>query len=242
VRRLYKGFSFTSKRMGKKHKDSSNQTFEKTAGAVLLASSIADGVLSKEDTALGMSREVLAERIVVHGTEIVRGLLAVSEKYYKLCCLIRFHQADDFLVRESLQGIGFNKVRISEVLRVSKSSPAIWSEFEARSLSFRGALDLNRGTVKLLTMVPDDGSGPVVESERWLEEHAEQEHSEAIQKEESGADKKSSSNLDNDAMEACARKLARYAEKLKRKSKSFVLENGYTVKVYKTKAGRGGNE
>jgi len=75
--------------MGKKQKQTENQTFEQTAGAQLLHQSIGADVLSKEDMAPGMAREKLAERIVAHGSEIVRGLLAVSEKYYKLCCLIR---------------------------------------------------------------------------------------------------------------------------------------------------------
>jgi len=84
--------------------------------------------------------------------EIIRATVAVGERYLDLCRYIRKQKVDPVTVRAELSKCGFAKQRITEINRVSQVPDNVWSEYEAKALSFRGALELARGNVEHLKL------------------------------------------------------------------------------------------
>jgi len=68
-----------------------------------------------------------------------------GQKYFGLCSALRVTKMNR---RESallLKGLGFIKSRVSEILRVSEVSDAIWSQYSAKTIGFKAALALDAG-------------------------------------------------------------------------------------------------
>jgi len=169
------------------------------------------------------------------GTDIVTGLLNVSDKYYKLCVYVREHCIDTRMLRNALEPLGFRKERISEIYRVATSSGAIWSEFLARSLSFRRTLELTRGTIQVLYPAGNERDAS------WVPDDESRKRS-AVEAEESLQARRLSKG---DKLELLVNQLAAQAESSGMRGRTFVCENGWSVKVFKTvkpKTSKGGVE
>jgi len=168
-----------------------------------------------------------------YGVEIVRGMLKVGDTYWKLCGYIRTNKVDADVVRKALEPLGFIKQRITEINRVANAPEELWSEYEARALSFRRTLELSRGTVQLLldkTVDVDEHESVArtmvgVEAEEAEAEVSEAESSAGVIKEPESA------TVRKEKMEAVATRLAALAEKYSVKQRVFKIENGYVVTV-----------
>jgi len=196
----------------------------------------------KADVEAAVSPDSHISIISEFGCEIVRGTLKVGETYFRLCTYIRSAKVEADIVRKALEPLGFVKQRITEINRVSNAPEELWSEYEARALSFRRTLELTRGTVQLLLEKAEHGGPDKVILQRTLDEV----RAEEIKTEEAGAvaeaegnagvTEKETSAVKKERMEIAARKLAGLAEKYSVKSRVFKLENGYVVTVSRSKA------
>jgi len=169
------------------------------------------------------------------GGQIVQGLVDLSDKYFKLVSTIREKKISAECVRDGLEPLGFPASRISEINKVAYSPDDVWLEYKSRKLSFRNALNVTRGTMKLL--LADSGEKTVP---KWVDQIPE-EGTDA--KEENGGvqlnantgkveePKPPMSSVDR--AEILARKLAGVACEAKWRMKEWGLENGYIVRVSK---------
>jgi len=160
------------------------------------------------------------------GAAIVLAHIKTSDIYYKMCLYIRTEKVSEDAVRDALEPLDFIKQRITEINRVANASDALWSEFEARRLSFRRTLELSRGTVQLLL----ENQRPELTAQ-FPEEGAESEKSQEGKEQEKDAPYYL--NLDREAMEAAAMKLCKLGEKLGVRAKTYQAENGWSVKVWR---------
>jgi len=181
-----------------------------------------------QEMAVVTAEEVRAEHVKTvagFGAEIVLSHIKTSDIYYKMCLYIRTEKVSEASVRDALEPFDFVKQRITEINRVANASDALWSEFEARRLSFRRTLDLTRGTVTLLL----ENQRPEL-TEQFPEGGEEQAPA-------SGADaepqEKYHRNLDKEAMESAAMKICKLSEKLNLRAKTWQAENGWAVKVWR---------
>jgi hypothetical protein len=78
---------------------------------------------------------------------IIKGHKALGGAYLNLCKFARDSALNAQQVREMLLGLDFKPERISEIIKVVTCAPQLWKEVEARSIGFREALQLARGTV-----------------------------------------------------------------------------------------------
>jgi len=109
----------------------------------------ATGAMSKEDRA---KLEIQAaniefqqrEQLKAHGVAIAKATIATGLLWLNLCKYIRTNSIPPKVVSGELVALGFAKTRISEVNRVANASDEVWSEYEARGLGFRHALELVR--------------------------------------------------------------------------------------------------
>jgi len=174
------------------------------------------------------------------GVEIVRGTLKVGETYFKLCSYIRANKVAAETVRDALEPLGFIKQRITEINRVAMAPGELWSEYEARALSFRRTLELSRGTVQLLLDKAESGAESNLLTRTMVGVEAEESEGEvaATEKEADGnasVTPPETAQVKKQRMEAAATKLGFYAEKYSVKSRMFKLENGYVVTVSRSK-------
>lgn len=175
-----------------------------------------------------VSKEEQLVVLAAHGTEILKGMLVVSDKYYNLCVYVRTRNVEHAVVRDALEPLGFRKERISEIHRVATSSDALWSEFAARNLSFRRTLELTRGTVELLLTDSEK------ESSAWVKDIPE---ASDIKADAVRAEEKQQRLTPSDKLELLVHQIAFQAEKMSVRGKTFVCENGWSVKVFRTKKG-----
>jgi len=157
-----------------------------------------------------------------YGQQIGKAYLAVGEKYLELCLYIRKNEVVPTLVRTALEPF-FPKQRITEILTVSNSSNELWSEFEARRLAFRRVLELSRGTLQLLLETPEGQEPPA-----WVGEASETGNGEAEE-----ARPKASNEV---RLMAAVRTVAKLGLECGLQGKTFQMENGYCVKVWRKKA------
>jgi len=187
-------------------------------------------------TVRSQEQEALVTQIAELGAQIVIAQVAAGDRYFKLCQLVREQSVSKQLLADSLEPLSFTKSRISEIYRVASSPDDIWREFEARRLGFTKALNLTRGTLKLLLT-----SGEQKEKSTWLEsipERGTDAGPEGVKKEESAASSgvkaKANPATPQEKMEECARKLARAAEDCGlNRPRVWKMENGYEVTVRK---------
>jgi len=93
------------------------------------------------------------------GVAVVAGYATTSQRYLELCQYIRKEKVSKKLATRVLLELRFSKSRASEICRVAALPAADFSPFEARKLSFAGALQVAKGTMDLankeLALEPD---------------------------------------------------------------------------------------
>lgn len=109
--------------------------------------------------------------------EIIEGTVKVGEKYLSLCAFIRDNQVAKANATKWLLDMGFSKPRASEVVKVSSASAKVWSEFAAKSIGWRGALQLTRGNIEEMKRVNPAIVPPELEKEAHAELVREEEES-----------------------------------------------------------------
>jgi len=168
------------------------------------------------------------------GGQIVQGLVDLSDKYFKLVSTIREQKITAECVRDGLEPLGFPASRISEINKVAYSPDDVWLEYNSRRLSFRNALNVTRGTMKLL--LADKGESKVP---GWVDQIPD-EGTDA--KENGGVQLNADTGVVEeprqpmsaiDKAEVPARKLAGVAFDAKWRMKEWGFENGYIVRVSK---------
>jgi len=186
-------------------------------------------------TVRSAEQEKLVTDIAEMGAKIVIATVAAGDMYFRLCEYIRKHSVAKQLVYDSLEPLSFTKPRISEIYRVASANDDVWREFEARKLGFTKALNLTRGTLKLLLTkgeqaekatwlgaIPEEGTESGVAGERQAK---------GVSASEAGVKAKATPVED---MESAARKLARAAEDVGlKRPRTWVMENGYEIRVRK---------
>ena len=78
------------------------------------------------------------------GMDIAKSTLQLGGLWFSLCLYIREESVPPKVVSKQLAAVGFKRSRISEVNRVANSPDAVWSEYAARAIGFRAALELVR--------------------------------------------------------------------------------------------------
>lgn len=95
--------------------------------------------------------------------EIIEATVKVGEKYLSLCKYIRKEQVVKANATKWLLDMGFHKVRASEICRVAMADDKTWSDFEARSIGWRGVLQITRGNMAEMKQVNPSILPPEIE-------------------------------------------------------------------------------
>lgn len=148
----------------------------------------------------------------------------LGEKYLNLCKHIRAKQIPPTIVRETLAAKGFVKQRITEINRVAQCGDDVWNEFEARSLSFRKVLALERGTVEQLEPGASEATN---NSGVDAGEPSEEDTAEALE------DRKAKSL---EQISRAATTILRNAADLEMRAKTWSIGNGYLLNLKKAPA------
>jgi len=85
-----------------------------------------------------------ADAIQLLGRAIVEAHGVVAEKYLSLCLYVRKHSVSGKLLTFELSKLGIIKQRITEVRRVCDLPDKEWSDFAARSIGFKKAVEIAR--------------------------------------------------------------------------------------------------
>jgi len=93
---------------------------------------------------VGIVTEVNQYGLVNRALEVLTSHIELGSKYFELCSFIRKNGIPPKPTRELLGQCGFNKVRISEILRVSNVPDEMWEPYRARAMSFAKVLELAR--------------------------------------------------------------------------------------------------
>jgi len=182
------------------------------------------------------------------GAKIVLGSAAVGEMYFQAAEYMRKHSLAKELVFDTWKELGFVKTRISEIYRIANSPNDIWREYEAKRLGFKQALNLTRGTLRLLLTDKEKNENarfldaiPVGGTEEALPEDGKAKPASAAS---SGVVAEGEKQTDDEKMSDWASKLARIAENNGVRTRTFKKENGYFVKVWRGPkvVSRGGKE
>jgi len=94
------------------------------------------------EQALAVKQEIKFKDLSV---EVITATMEVGKKYLNLCSYIRAEKIAPKQVTQWLLDLGFAKTRASEVNRVAQAPDEVFSQLQARALSWKGALDLARG-------------------------------------------------------------------------------------------------
>jgi hypothetical protein len=171
----------------------------------------------------------VADGLVKHGRNIIEKTIEAGRAYLDMCIYIRENKAAPRLVSHVLSELGFHKTRISEINRVAQLPDAEWNQFAARTIGFRGALQLARGNPVHETLAADAEG-----------RHAQEDLDKVIDVESESVESnlQSTSEQKEKRAKSAAVGLASVAEFLNWKKRTFNVANGYTVVVSKTKTGR----
>lgn len=204
-----------------------------------VGAAVAHVVRSAPATVRSAEQEKLVGELAEIGAKIVIASVGVGELYFQAAKLIRTKCIAKALVTDTLEPLGFIKQRITELYRVATAADEVWQEYEARRLGFKAALNITRGTLKLL-MSPTEQQA----RSGWLESIP----SEGTEEGDGPSDGKpmsaAASGVTADKapvdkkglLDNAVARVARLAEDLNLRTKSFKLENGYTVKVWRGRA------
>jgi hypothetical protein len=164
------------------------------------------------------------EKLVVLVGDLKQSIITAGDKYLSLCKHIREKQIPPRVVTELMLKEGFHKTRISEVNRVSQCGDDVWDEFEAKALSFRKVLLLERGT----------GPENVADAGDAIEIGGEVSEGSASEKEIDPEDRK---RMSIEKMSRAAKQLLHLGADLELRSKKWTIGNGYELRlVRQTKA------
>lgn len=168
----------------------------------------------------------------VRGQELKDAVISTGEKYLALCMHIRKVQMPPRLVSEELSKLGFVKQRITEINRVAQCGDEVWNEFEARALSFRKVLAIERGSAAENVAGKSeaangggDSSGEDGSAGDGSEPSLEERKATAVEK-----------------MARAAKTILHAAADLELRSKQWTIGNGYILKLQKDKASKGAKE
>jgi len=92
----------------------------------------------------GIVSELDQHGLINRALEILGTHIELGQKYFELCSFIRQNRIPPKPTRQLLGQCGFNKVRISEILRVSNVPDEMWQPYKARAMSFLKVLELAR--------------------------------------------------------------------------------------------------
>lgn len=174
----------------------------------------------------GQTQEILELRRLA--LSVIEAAGQLGQKFYDLTVYIRRGQIAPAIVRRHLEGMGFNKSRISEINRVANASEENWRDFEARAIGFRSCLDAERGKLvrpELLGLPAGDEGVEALRS--------------ALEPEEATVKESSSDAKTNEAIKlakACS-VLLTAAKAGNWRQRSFTIGNGWQVIVRREKVG-----
>jgi len=192
----------------------------------------------EQNTAVVQIKEQVA-KLQELGREIIRATVLAGEKYLDLCKYIRQQNLDPKIVRHQLTELGFHKVRISEINKVSQAPDEIWNEFEAKTLGFKKVLELARGPViECIASVTQEPETSVRSQLAEMDATADGAKKLEANTGEGEGQEKSPEDKKADAKEKAlraAKALAKCAEEMGWRSKSFKLPSGHIVSVVKGK-------
>jgi len=94
--------------------------------------------------ARGQSRDESIAQLRELGELLIRGAVAVTDLYLRICTHIRAHDLDPDEVTQALRQAGFSAPRISELRRVAFAPEHIFKEFAATHIGFRVVLAKTR--------------------------------------------------------------------------------------------------
>jgi hypothetical protein len=148
----------------------------KVDSSTIAATPIVDrkGVMGKA-VALPANTQVITKQEIAFkeiAFEIIKSTVELGEKYLTLCLMIRSNNIAPKQVSTWLKDVGFHKVRISEINRIAHGPDDVFEKFKARSIGFRGALQLSRGNLeemKKITEVANDPSLAALAAECEIE-------------------------------------------------------------------------
>lgn len=92
-----------------------------------------------------LSKQV-ALAFVTKAYDVALGHVELGRKYLILCQDIRDHKIGPAQVALMLSGMGFHKVRISEINKIATVPDELWNKFAARELGMKKVLQIARGS------------------------------------------------------------------------------------------------
>jgi len=113
-------------------------------------------IVPKEIVELQSLAQAINEQAESLKDTIIHGANRLAESYLHLCRHIRSHAIPPKTVSAELKTLGFPKSRISEINRVSQCADALWKEYDARQIGWRGALEVSRERIIDLAEVPGE--------------------------------------------------------------------------------------
>lgn len=145
----------------------------------------------------------VANEVYRLGSELVKKLGEVGEKYRDLCKYIRDNKVDKKVVARELGKLGMKRARISMVNRIAFASDKVWKEYEAKLIGFHEAIDLARmedgklvGITPAAKLLADSGAITPDEGDQIAREEA----TPASAKGDSGSSKSASARIKSLAM------------------------------------------
>lgn len=198
-----------------------------------------DGLAGAQVPAVSIERQEIDVKAIA--SEIIKGTVAVGEKYVTLCTYIRSNQVQKKNATKWLVDLGFSKPRASEVCRVSYSDDKTWSAFAAKSIGWRGVLQITRGNVEELRQLAP-ASFPAELDKQIGEEIESESPAETDEKYAGLSETERAAKIKEDkkagwlkSFEAAGVRVCKLAELLGLRSKTFNTLNGYEVVVRKVK-------
>lgn len=94
--------------------------------------------------------------------EIVEGTVSLGGRYLALCDFIRANQVSPKDSTKWLLDLGFHKAKASEINRVAQAPDEVYSQLQARTLGWRGVLQLARGNVTEMKQAASVGGDPAM--------------------------------------------------------------------------------
>lgn len=183
-------------------------------------------------------QEIEVKRMV---GDIISATVAVGEKYLTLAKYIRENQVTKANATRWMIDMGMHKSKASEVCRVSMADNKSWSEFEAKSMGWRGILQITRGNLDEMKRVNPAIVPPELVKEVTAELVKDEEASQAEENkyanmsEEEIAKAKAEDKRAawKERMERAAVSILTCAELTAAKARKWSIANGYVLKLEK---------
>lgn len=200
------------------------------------ATSVVEHILARNESRTHSAEQEEHVRVMARfGAKLVLAAVATGEIYRQAAEYVRANKLSKELVFDTWEPLGVAKSRISEFHRVANAPDEVWAQYQARTLGWKGALNMTRGTLKLLLTAQEQQT-----EQRFLDaippegtDTAVPEPGKAASAASSGVVAAGSKQTPLDKLGAAADKCARAAEDAEVRSKTFKCANGFTVKVWR---------